>query len=249
MDGSIDMVAQALAGKTERAKAPALAVASKSDNLRETYERTASRVRELAVPQTAHAHISSLIPDVAAQYPLAGAAISTKLLQIYQQLAAKLPASHVDTGSTLTPLAVRERVPPSAMRKFLSEVRGALEPEKVIRDLGRGVVDRDAIAVLKVSHPLTFQQLRTRVASYVQENQDELPFKRRVMLSMTFDFNGDSSLEPARMAGLQQVAQSLSLQEQQQDAKMMQPQKSGERKSTLGTSLSTPAGSAFSGGA
>lgn len=247
MDDSIDHVAQALAGRVDRAKAPAFAVANTGENLHETYERTAGRVRELAVPQAANAHISSLIPDVAAQYPLAGAAISTKLLQIYQQLAARLPKSHVDTGTTLTPLAVRERVSQPAMRKFLSEVRGALEPEHVLRDLGRGVVDRDAIAVLKEAHPLTFQQLRAKVADYVQENQEELPYKRRVMLSMTFDFVGDSSLEPARMAGLQQVAQSLSLQEQQQDAKMLQPQKTSERKSTLGSSLSTPASSAFGG--
>lgn len=248
MDGSIDRVAQALAGKTERAKAPALAASFEGENLRETYERAAGRVRELAVPQAASAHIASLVPEVAAQYPLAGAAISTKLLQIYQQLAARLPQSHVDTGTTLTPLAIQERVPPAAMRKFLSQVSGALEPEKVISDLGRGVIDRDALEVLKAVHPRTFQQLRTKVADYVQENQEALPYKRRVMLSMVFDFNGDSSLEPARMAGLQQVAQSLSLQEQQTEAKMMQPQKSGARKTTLGKTLSTPSESALSGG-
>lgn len=247
MDTSIDRVAQALAGKTERAKAPALAASLQGENLRETYERTANRVRELAVPQAAQAHISSLVPEVAAQYPLAGAAISSKLLAIYQQLSARLPASHADTGTTLTPLAIRQRATPVAMRKFMSEVRGALEPEKVIDDLGRGVVDRDALAVLKEAHPLTFAQLRNRVADFVQENQEELPYKRRLMLSLTFDFAGDSSLEPQRMAGLQQVAQSLSLQEQAQDAKMMAPKKTSERKSTLASTLSTPSQSAFGG--
>ncbi len=47
---------------------------------------------------------------------------------------------------TLTPLAVRERVSPFQMRKFMSTVAGTLEPERVIADLGRGVIDREAIA-------------------------------------------------------------------------------------------------------
>jgi hypothetical protein len=247
MDESIDRVAQVLAGKTERLKAPAIAALEQGEGLRESYERTANRVRELATPQTAQAHISSLIPDVTAQYPMLGSAVSTKLLALYQQLAAKLPPSHVDTGTTLTPLAVKERVTPMAMRKFMDQVRGTLEPEKVIAQLERGAVDRDAIEALKQAHPRTFQQLREKVADYVSGRHDELPYKRRIMLSMTFDFTGDSSLEPQRMAGLQQVAQALTVQEQAQQAQMLTPKKTGEHKSKLGQSLATPASSAFGG--
>jgi len=248
MDNNIDRVAQVLAGKAERAKAPTLAAALEGENLRETYERTANRVRDLAVPQAAQAHIAALVPEVAAQYPLAGAAISTKLLQIYQQLQAKLPQSHVSTGATLTPLAVRERVAPGAMRSFLANVRGALEPEKVIGELAHGVVDREAVAALKTAHPLTFAQLRSKVADYVSERQDELPYKQRVMLSMTFDFIGDETLQPATLAGLQQTAQALSVAEHLQDQQMVKPKSghsSGPNKAA--TAMTLPAQAAFSG--
>lgn len=247
MDSSIDTVAQVLAGKTAKVKAPVLAATFEGENLRETYDRTASRVRELAVPQTAQAHISGLIPTVTAQYPQVGASVSTKLLQIYQQLQAKLPASHTDLGTTLTPLAVKERVPPLAMRSFLSSVRGALEPEKVITELGHGVIDREAIASLKDAHPKTFLQLRQKVADFVQQRQDELPYKRRMMLSMTFGFVGDSSLEPQRMAGLQEAAQALSFQEAAQDAQAIKPKAGNPGVSKLGKSLTPPMDAAFAG--
>lgn len=248
MDGSIDRVAQVLAGRAEKAKAPALAATLQGENLRETYERTANRVRELARPQVAMQHVSSLLPEVAAQYPLVGSAVSTKLLAIYQQLAAKLPPSRVDTGTTLTPLAIRERVAPAAMRAFLANVRGTLEPERVIQELEHGAVDREAIEALKIAHPKTFMQLRSKVADYVEQNEEELPYKRRVMLSMTFDFVGDSSLEPQRLAGLQETAQALSNQEAAQDAAMVKPKTGDPGVSKIGKTMTTPMDSALSGG-
>jgi hypothetical protein len=248
MDSSIDRVAQVLAGRAEKGKAPALAAAFQGENLRETYDKTANRVRELAVPQAAMTHVSSLMPEVAAQYPNVGAAVSTKLLAIYQQLAAKIPQSRNDVGATLTPLAIKERVTPAAMRSFLANVRGALEPERVIADLEHGVIDREAVEALKAAHPRTFQQLREKVADYVQHNETELPYKRRVMLSMTFDFVGDSSLQPQRMAASQQVARSLSIQEAAQDAAMVKPKTGNPGVDKLGKSMTTPMDSALSGG-
>jgi hypothetical protein len=245
-DSIIESAAAALAGKADKVKTPALATAVQGKELAERYQQTAERVRELATPALAHAHISSLIPEVAAQYPDVGGAVSRKLLALYQQLSAALPKSHVDTGTTLTPLAVRERVNPAAMRKFLSTVSGTLEPEKVISDLGRGVIDRDAIEAMKLAHPETFMQLRQKVADFVQERQDELPYKRRVMLSMTFDFVGDSSLSPERMAGLQQTAQALTIQDQAQQAAMVKP-KRGNGPSKIGDSMNTPNSEVFSG--
>lgn len=245
-DSIIESAAASLAGKTEAAKTPVLAAAIEGKSLAERYQQTAEKVRELATPALAHAHVSNLIPEVAAQYPDVGGAVSRKLLAIYQQLSAALPKSHVDTGTTLTPLAVKERVSPVAMRRFLSTVSGTLEPEKVISDLGRGVIDREAIEAMKVAHPETFMQLRQKVADFVQERQDELPYKRRVMLSMTFDFVGDSSLSPERMAGLQQTAQALTVQDQAQQNAMVKP-KSGGGASKTGESMMTPHDSIFSG--
>jgi hypothetical protein len=246
MDDRIDQVAQALAGRAD-VKRPALAASLQGEGLRDSYQKTSERVRELARPAMAAQHVSGLVPEVASQYPRVGSAVSAKLLSIYQQLAAKLPASHVDTGETLTPLAIQRRVTPQAMRSFMASVRGALEPESVISDLAHGVVDRDAVEALKMAHPETFMQLRNKVADYVEQNEEQLPFKRRIMLSLTFDFAGDSSLEPQRMASLQQAAQEVSagVGEQQQGAPP--PKRGNPGVSKLGSSFATPADSAFGG--
>jgi hypothetical protein len=246
MDDRIDQVAQALAGRVN-VKPPALAASLQGEGLRDSYQKTSERIRELARPAVAAQHVSGLVPEVASQYPRVGSAVSAKLLGIYQQLSAKLPASHVDTGETLTPLAIQRRVTPQAMRSFMASVRGALEPESVINDLAHGVVDRDAVEALKMAHPETFMQLRNKVADYVEQNEEQLPFKRRIMLSLTFDFAGDSSLEPQRMAALQQAAQEVSagVGEPQQGAPP--PKRGNPGVSRLGSSFATPADSAFGG--
>jgi hypothetical protein len=246
-DNIIQTAAKSLAGTAEKVKAPAFATAFEGDSLASQYQKTAERVRELAQPAVAMQHVSGAIQEVAAQYPNVGSAVSRKLLSIYQQLAAKLPQSHTDTGSTLTPLAVKSRVPRLAMQRFMSDVKGALQPERVISDLGRGVIDRNAIESLKQAHPLLFQQLRTQVAEVVQARQDEVPYKRRVMLSMVFDFEGDSSLNPQRMAGLQQVAQSLSVEDAAKDAQMIKPKTAEPGKSKTPGSFNLPSQSALNG--
>jgi hypothetical protein len=248
LDGSIDHVAAALAGGAEKAKQPALATMFQGENLRESYERASTRVRELATPQIAASHIEKLIPEVAAQYPHVGSAVSTKLLQIYQQLSGKLPQSQPDIGATLTPLAVKQRVSPTKMRSFMSSVAGALEPQRVISDLGRGIIDREAIDAMKTAHPKIFQQLRTRVADEVSKRETELPFKRRVLLSMVFDFVGDSSLDPARMAGLQETARKLTDLDKAIDAQAVKPKQGNPGVSRLGKSMALPGQSAISGG-
>jgi len=246
-DNIIQTAAKSLAGSAEKVKAPVFASAFTGESLANQYQRTAERVRELAQPAVAMQHVSGSIQEVAAQYPNVGAAVSRKLLGIYQQLAAKLPQSHTDTGSTLTPLAIKSRIPPVAMQRFMSDVKGALEPERVISELGRGVIDRNAIESLKQAHPLLFQQLRKQVAEVVQERQDEVPFKRRVMLSMVFDFEGDSSLNPQRMAGLQEVAQSLSVEDAAKDAQMIKPKTAEPGKSKTPGSFNLPSQSALNG--
>lgn len=246
-DNVIQAAAKSLAGTAEKVKAPVFATAFEGESLANQYQKTADRVRELVQPAVAMQHVSGAVQEVSAQYPNVGAAVSRKLLGIYQQLASQLPQSHTDTGTTLTPLAIKSRVSPVAMSQFMANVKGALQPERVISDLGRGVLDMTAINSMKQAHPQMFQQLRTEVTKTVQSRPEEVPFKRRVMLSMVFDFEGDSSLNPQRMAGLQQVAQSLSIADAQKDAQMIKPKTAEPGKSKTPGSFNLPSQSAISG--
>ncbi len=241
-DNVIEHAAQALAGTGEKVKAPAIAATFQGKSLAEQYERTAERVRELAQPAIAQAHVASLMPEVAAQHPNVGGAVAQKLLAIYSELARKLPQSTADTGVTLTPLAVRERVSPLQQRAFLASVEGALNPEKVIADLSKGIVNRQSIEMLKLVHPLVFQQLRTKVADAVQGREKQVPFQRRIMLSTVFDFVGDSSLEPTRFGALQQMTKAMTIQDDLKNQQAAQPKQGNPGSaSKLGDALQLPA--------
>lgn len=240
-DNLIATAAKALAGAGEKVKAPTLTTAFTGQGLAEQYQKTAERVRELATPAVAMQHMSSLMPEVAAQHPNVGNAVSSKLLAIYQELSKRLPPNHVDQGDTLTPLAIRERVSPLQQRKFLNEVAGALLPEQVIADLSRGVVNRDAVEMLKLVHPKTFLQLRTQVAETVQQQQKTIPFQRRIMLSTVFDFVGDSSLTPERFTGLQQMTKAMTIQDELKNQQAAQPKQGNPGSaSKLGESIQLP---------
>lgn len=217
-------------------------------SLSERYQKTAARVRELSVAENAQQHMSTVLAESFHVQPEVSGALSMKLLGVYQHLAQKLPPSSTEIGTTLTPLAIKERVSPADQRAFLEATRGALDPMSIVDDLAKGLPpSREAVASMKEIYPKLFEQLRGAVADEVSQRAEELPYKRRVMLSMTFDFTGDSSLEPARMAGLQEVAQSLSFQEAAQDAAAIKPRLGDPGVSKLGKSLTTPMDSALGG--
>lgn len=174
-------------------------------SLQERYEKTAQRVKELAEPSDAHAVVTGLTTHVTDQYPELGASAGQKLLQVYQHLKEQLPVSSSDPRKSITPLAIKERVSPLQMRDFLATVRGATNPKSVIADLARGKLDRKALDSFKTVYPKTFGKLREKVAETVGSRDTELPYRRRVFLSMAFDFTGDQTLEPQTLQGIQQV--------------------------------------------
>lgn len=244
LDGSLDAAAKALAGHVDAAKAATISIASTVSNLRGEYQRASERIRELSRPELAQQHVAGLIPEVNAHYPDVGSAIGTQLLGIYQHLSQRLPLSNVSTGDTLTPLAIKDRASVTDMKKFMSNVQGALHPESVIRSLASGKIDRDALDSMKIVYPQMFQQLRTKVSDYVGAREDSLPFTRRLFLSVAFDFVGDSSLEPQRFMELQQTVQQAQ-GAQPGAAGAPKPKTARPTPSKLGKDFSTPSASAF----
>jgi len=215
-DALLDGAAKALAGKVaalpRRTAIPAYA---SFGDLRKSYDAAAARVQELADPHERAGQLAALTAEIGSAYPDAGSALSRKLLQMYDHLQDHLPSGNSRAGATLTPLAAETRTSPSEMRKFMSRVRAATDPDSVIEDLAEGKIDRDALDTLKALDPQRFLELRQKVILYTAENKEELSFPRRIMLSVAFEFPGDSSLLPGRMAGLQASAQSSSAQQSQ----------------------------------
>lgn len=171
------------------------------------FEETSKRVQDLAEPVAQHEQLTKATESIAPHYPEQAAAMSAKLLAIYQHLAATLPQP---IGSnTLSPMASRGMVPPREQARFLSRVNAALNPAKVIADIGKGKLDKDAVDTLKETYPATFGVLRQKVMTNLAGSKEELPFQRVIHVGMVFDFPSDSSLGP-RLAGIQQTIQEIS---------------------------------------
>lgn len=222
MEGTLERTAHHLADKTvegtgilaslggshERARgrgADTTHVAAGGAALREQYQTTIARVRELAAPEATGAHVSALAENVTHQYPEVGAAASRKLLSLYQHLQQGIPTPASDPRKSLTPRAVQERVPPTLMADYLSRVRGATDPRAVLADLGRGQIDRTALDTVKELYPKTFDRLRARATELVASRDKPLSYHRTLFLSMAFGFVGDPSLEPGNLDTIQQT--------------------------------------------
>lgn len=175
-----------------------LGIAALSKDFGETKER----VEHLANPENALAQMTHATSDIAAHYPAQAVATQQKLAGLVQYLTQELPKGQ--GGSIVTPVADPPRVSPREQQRYLTKVNAALHPEGVLRDLQRGQIDRDAVAALKAVYPDTFKRLQTKVVSYTAASKNEIPFQKRIALSVVFDFVGDSSLDPARGTALQQ---------------------------------------------
>jgi len=242
MGGTLESTARALTGKTTEAASSIAALeaspravetgrgrdmprpAASVPALAKQFTETVDQVKRLATPEIAGQHVSNTVEHLSDQYPDVGAAASRKLLEIYQHLAQTIPQSAHSPTRSLTPRAVKPMVPPTAMRTYLSTVRGAVNPRAVIADLGRGELDRDALSAVQQFYPKTFQDLRSKVADMVAERQEGLPYQKTIFLSTAFGFIGDDSLEPQKLASIQQTfADMQKTGETQQTDRPMQP--------------------------
>jgi hypothetical protein len=134
--------------------------------------------------------------------------MSQKLMAVHDYLAKSIPEG--EAPPVMTPLAKAAGVEPRQMQKWLTKVNAALDPMEVVRDVARGKLDYDAVQTIKDVYPETFEQLRNLTIKYTSANKEQLPYSRVVHLSDVFGFDGDSSLTPARLPGLQASIQQIS---------------------------------------
>lgn len=170
--------------------------------LKKDFDEARERVQQLSVPEHQQAQIAHATASVHNEYPEAAAGMAQQLLKTHQYLASALP--QIQGGSPMQPLAKKPAlVPPREMQRFLSKVNAALSPESVIKDIAKGRLDRDAVDTVREVYPSIFQQLQERVMQNIAANKEALPYARVVHVSDVFDFNGDTSMSPARLPGIQ----------------------------------------------
>lgn len=171
-----------------------------------TAEQLAESVRAYkADPHVAQQKLASPVAAIAEDYPVLAANVQRQVAKTYDYLATKLPTPLSRAGSSLTPELEQTKFSPAQIKQFGRFARGALAPAAVIRDLGRGQLDRDGLEAIKELYPERFQALRRDVMTEVQKREQPLGFKQRILLSLAFDFKGDASMDPEFSRAIQQA--------------------------------------------
>lgn len=175
--------------------------------LSKDYDDTSKRVQAMTDPAAQQAQLTVASGPIGQHYPEQAAAMNRKLVAMHQHLIATMPQPV--GGSPVSPLASQPRVAPREMARYLSRVNAALHPERVIKDIGAGRLDQDAVDTFKQLYPASFAKLQRKTLQLLATNKGQIPFPRLVHISAVLGIEGDSSLGP-RLAGIQQSIAQIS---------------------------------------
>lgn len=160
------------------------------------------RLRE----QIAGVRDGSELTRVAAQFddPDVAMAAMQKLLGDADYLERKLPVVFPHPSATQPDLPGTEPSPLDLQR--MTAIATALnDPAGVAADLAAGHYDPDAIAAVRARRPELWDEMRDRVMVYAAAQGDAIPFERRTLLGLAFDFPADWSLDSANLTAIQGV--------------------------------------------
>lgn len=103
--------------------------------------------------------------------------------------------------------AVRDWRPPDwEIAKFERYMAAAEDPLSVLDDLAAGIMTPEGPETLQMVYPELFAQVQQEFVEQGAELQENLPYSKRVQLSLLLDTPLDPSLQPGSIAALQQVA-------------------------------------------
>ena len=198
-------------GKSAAIKVPALTaydsakVEKTSDDLRK-YRKLLSKLTRIQQDPEYLASILSRQVDVLSNYPDIASATINRSIAAFNFLSSKLPVPARNSSMKLNPmLEINEKpiISKPELNKFMKYVDAVEDPIGVIDDLASGKVSNESIETLKTVYPLIFEQLKNSIIEKVALSKEPIPFDKRILMGLIFDFVSDVSLEPKFMADVQ----------------------------------------------
>lgn len=96
------------------------------------------------------------------------------------------------------PLVKNKKYKPSDMEmaKFNRQLKTALDPFSAIEDLNNNTLTKEQVQVLADLYPGILSQIQSKVYDAVAENPQEVPYNKRIKLSLLLGMDLDPSLDP-----------------------------------------------------
>ena len=194
-DGSLVGKASNLAASAEAAKL----------SVREDFAKRKAVIDAFSQnPAVAMQRLQKGISGVAEADPQMGAELAQMAVGDAQYLASSMPTAMTRAGYSFTPAAeTADRYEGTAVQRWLKRAEALDDPMSVVEDLARGNLNRDGIEALKERRPELFRELQVKVMGSLAESKTPIPYNRRVLLSLAFDFPGDRSLTPGYASSIQ----------------------------------------------
>lgn len=155
-------------------------------------------------PEALHAKIEKTIAPIAQQQPEVAMMMAKQIAGDYAWLQTKVPAA-LGNAQSLTPQAEPRPLPKLQKEKLVNYARALADPVSVLEGMSKGRVDWDGIEALKARRPELWADMRSSVQFACAQAGEQLPYRRRVMLSLAFEFQGDPSL--GNVSGIQASGQ------------------------------------------
>lgn len=207
--------ARVIAGleKPSRIATRAAVLHDQSEDRASRFRSAYQHVRQFTTdPEYAAGHLQQTFAEVGLEQPEVAHKMMQGLSSDMAYLRAKMPAPLTNGVKSFTPLKEKQTFTKDQQKEFLSIVEALVDPSSVAEDMAHGKLNLDAVEALKVRRPREFSDLRDKVMIACAEREDEMPYARKNMLSLAFDFAADESMEPAMIAAIQASSPSMAPQ-------------------------------------
>jgi hypothetical protein len=165
---------------------------------KEANEQFASIQRSLADqqvnPTALIGHVQRAVGPAATQQPEVATAMAKRVGEDRAWLQQQMPEPHTRATASLTPNAEKFTVTPGDKKKIVAYARALTDPVGVLERAASGHVDWDGIKALKERRPELWDSMRMSLAKKCASRDEPLPYRRRILLSLAFDFKGDASM-------------------------------------------------------
>lgn len=189
--------ARVIAGLEKAKELPvrAFAKATSRAEVEKQYNDIKTNVAQLdSQPDAVADKVAKVVQPIADEQPEVAMAMSNRLYDDLAWLKTKMPQEYGRASTSLTPTLELSRAKPSEMKKLVSYAAALADPISVLEDFAEGNLDWYGIEALKERRPEMFEQMREQIMAASAEAGRALPYQRRVMLGVAFDFVSDPSL-------------------------------------------------------
>ncbi len=177
---------------------------TRGDKKPDAFEARMAELRAVTTnPQLMAKRLEPIAREVRPLHPELVTALMAATDRANQFLLSKLPQVLTRADASFTPSKETPRVPPAERTKWLRYVEGIDHPEAVVARIAHGEINREGLEALKATQPETWVGLRQMVMKEVATLGEALPYRRRILLSLAFEFTGDKSLEPGALGAIQ----------------------------------------------